>query len=224
MSFGPPCNGRHMPSNLICRTRIKCTLYTMSSSVLQLGKTSSARFRTKINNIKLIIYSDKFKLLRSSQCVPIFLFFVAHTLQELSHILTMYKEITFYKLVLLKKIFFLLFVSCLYSEYLSKFKESYGLFTILKFTKTVYGLLVTPKFMKEAFKFLLDLGLISSPSVKPNYSIKHYVKSKFHENLETNAKTYFKILSNFELVLSVKKESTHLVSFFTITLQTYNII
>ena len=61
MSFGAPCIGRHMSPNLIRWTRTKCTLYTTSSGVLQLGKTSSARFHTKINIIKLIIYSEKFE-------------------------------------------------------------------------------------------------------------------------------------------------------------------
>ena len=224
MSFGAPCIGRHMSPNLIRWTRTKCTLYKTSSGVLQLGKTSSVRFHTKINNIKLIIYSEKFEPSRSSQCVSIFVLFFTHILQKLSHVFTNYKELTLFKPFPLKKIFLLLFVSCIYFEYPSKFKEVYELFSILKYTKTVYGLLVTPNLIKKVFKFLVDLGLIRNPSVKPNYSIMHHFNSKFHENLKTNAETSFKILSKLELVSSVKKESTHVVSFFTFTLQTCNII
>ena len=230
MCFNAPCIGRFMCPNLIRWTHNKCTLYstlhTTSSGVLQLGKTSSVRFLTKINNIELFIYSEQFEPSRSTMCISIFVFVCTHILNNLSHVFTNHNEFTFVKPFPSKKTFLLLFVLCIYFEYPSKFKEKYGLFSISisNYMKTFDELPVNPKSIDRVYKFLFDLGLIKNLSVELKYSIMHHSNSEFHETQKSNANTSFKILSKLELVSSVKKESTHVASFFTFTLQTYNVI
>ena len=86
MCFSALCIGRSMSHNLIRWTHNKCTLYitlhTTSSGVLQLGKTSSARFLTKINNTELFIYSEQFEPSRTTIFTSIFIPLCTHILNN----------------------------------------------------------------------------------------------------------------------------------------------
>ena len=217
-----------MSHNLIRVTHNKCTLYitlhTTSSGVLQLGKTSSVRFLTKINNIELFIYSEQFEPSRPTIFTSIFVLLCTHILNNLSHVFTNHSEFTFVKPFLKAKTLLLFFVTFIFLEYPFKSKEKYELFSISNFMKTVDELPVNLKSIDKVYKFLFVLGLIKNPSFEMIYSIIHHSNSEFHKTQKLNVNTSPKILSKLEPVSLVKKESTHVASFFTIKLQTYSVI
>ena len=134
MCFRALCIGRFMSPNLIRWTHNKCTLYstlhTTSSGVLQLGKTSSVRFLTKINNIELFIYSEQFEPSRPTIFTSIFVLLCTHILNNLSHAFTNHSEFTFVKPFLKTITLLLFFVTFIFLKYPFKSKEKYELFSI----------------------------------------------------------------------------------------------
>ena len=110
MNFGAPWifpgTSANFSHNLRSCTH-KCTLVVMYPSVLQLEKTSSGRYHTKINNTRLVIDSDKIDQIGSHLRKLIFSQLLFTKTLKLSHLYFCYKLYFFYKFIFPYKAIFL---------------------------------------------------------------------------------------------------------------------
>ena len=144
MYFGALCIGRSMSYNQIRWTHNRCTLYialyTMSSCVLQLRKTSSDRFLTKIKNIELFIYSEQFVPSRTIVFTSILFHLCNNLLINLYHLFKTLVEFTFVKPLVKMKTLRLYLVTIFFLKYPFKSKKNNPeLFHITKFKEKIFS-------------------------------------------------------------------------------------
>ena len=139
MYFGALCIDRSMSYNQVRWTHNRCTLYislyTMSSCVLQLGKTSSDRFLTKIKNIELFIYSEQFVPSRTIIFASILFHMCNNLLNNLYHLFKTIVEFTFVKPLIKMKTLRLYLVIIIFFKYPFKSEKKFELFQIPKSIK-----------------------------------------------------------------------------------------